>query len=90
LRKLGANFSYSPSITATLAFETIVSNPSNILPVKLIELIHFDLSRSAINVPTRYMIANIALDDGLILPRSANPTGSNFRERQVGVSSCGR
>jgi hypothetical protein len=41
LRKLGANFSYSPSITATLAFETIVSNPSNVLPVKLIELIHF-------------------------------------------------
>src|SRR5258707_7679691 len=27
--------------------------------------------------------ANIALDDGLILPHSANPTGSNFRERQV-------
>jgi hypothetical protein len=27
------------------------------------------------------MIANIALDDGLILPHSANPTGSNFRER---------
>src|SRR2546430_10752454 len=30
------------------------------------------------------MIANIALDDGLILPHSANPTGSNFRERQGG------
>jgi len=29
------------------------------------------------------MIANIALDDGLILPHSANPTGSNFRKRQV-------
>jgi hypothetical protein len=28
------------------------------------------------------MIANIALDDGLILPHSATPTGSNFRERQ--------
>jgi hypothetical protein len=28
------------------------------------------------------VIANIALDDGLILPHSANPTGSNFRERQ--------
>jgi hypothetical protein len=28
------------------------------------------------------MIANIAGDDDLILPRSANPTGSNFRERQ--------
>src|SRR5438128_11715172 len=28
------------------------------------------------------MIANIALDDGLILPHSANPTGSNFGERQ--------
>src|SRR5260370_6565199 len=28
------------------------------------------------------MIANIASDDGLILPHSANPTGSNFRERQ--------
>jgi hypothetical protein len=29
------------------------------------------------------MIANIASDDGLILPHSATPTGSNFRERQV-------
>src|ERR1700704_1520963 len=29
------------------------------------------------------MIANIALDDGLILPHSANPPGSNFRERQT-------
>jgi len=29
------------------------------------------------------MIANIASDDGLILPHSANPTGSNFRERHV-------
>ena len=28
------------------------------------------------------MIANIASDDGLILPHSANPIGSNFRERQ--------
>src|SRR2546422_792766 len=28
------------------------------------------------------MIANIAGDDDLILPHSANPTGSNFRERQ--------
>jgi hypothetical protein len=28
------------------------------------------------------MIANIAGDDGLILLYSANPTGSNFRERQ--------
>jgi hypothetical protein len=27
------------------------------------------------------MIANIALDDGLILAHSANPTGPNFRER---------
>jgi hypothetical protein len=29
------------------------------------------------------MIANIALDDALILPHRANPAGSNFRERQV-------
>src|SRR6478736_2982620 len=28
------------------------------------------------------MIANIGGDDGLILPHCANPTGSNFRERQ--------
>jgi hypothetical protein len=28
------------------------------------------------------MIANIALDDALILPHRANPTGLNFRERQ--------
>src|SRR5260370_41360933 len=34
------------------------------------------------------MIANIVLDDGLILPHSANPTGSNFRERHV--SAIGR
>jgi hypothetical protein len=30
------------------------------------------------------MIANIALDDALILPHRANPTGLNFRERQCG------
>jgi hypothetical protein len=29
------------------------------------------------------MIANIALDDALILPHRANPTGLNFRERHV-------
>jgi hypothetical protein len=29
------------------------------------------------------MIANIALDDALILPHRANPAGLNFRERQV-------
>jgi hypothetical protein len=28
------------------------------------------------------MIADIALDDALILPHRANPTGLNFRERQ--------
>jgi hypothetical protein len=28
------------------------------------------------------MIANIALDDALILPHRANPAGLNFRERQ--------
>jgi putative SOS response-associated peptidase YedK len=31
------------------------------------------------------MIANIALDDALILPHRANPTGLNFRERQVSL-----
>jgi hypothetical protein len=31
------------------------------------------------------MIATIALDDGLILPHSANPTGSNFRERHHSI-----
>jgi hypothetical protein len=31
------------------------------------------------------MIANIALDDALILPHRANPTGLNFRERQEGI-----
>jgi hypothetical protein len=36
------------------------------------------------------MIATIALDDGLILPHSANPTGSNFRERQELVQIRGR
>src|SRR5712691_11856309 len=35
------------------------------------------------------MIANIALDDGLILPHSANPTGSNFRERQAVILAAG-
>jgi hypothetical protein len=40
------------------------------------------------------MIATIALDDGLILPHSANPTGSNFRERHpamkagIGATAC--
>jgi hypothetical protein len=29
------------------------------------------------------MIANIASDDALILPQRANPTGLNFRERQL-------
>jgi hypothetical protein len=29
------------------------------------------------------MIANITLDDALILPHRANPTGLNFRERQA-------
>jgi type IV secretion system protein VirD4 len=29
------------------------------------------------------MIANIALDDALIQPHRANPTGLNFRERQA-------
>jgi hypothetical protein len=33
------------------------------------------------------MIATIALDDGLILPHSANPTGSNFRERQEKIEA---
>jgi hypothetical protein len=33
-------------------------------------------------VASRWMIANIALDDALILPHRANPTGLNFRERQ--------
>jgi hypothetical protein len=40
------------------------------------------LNRSAINVGSRWMIANIAWDDALILPRHANPTGLNLRERQ--------
>src|SRR2546430_14544994 len=46
------------------------------------------MSRSAINVPSRYMIANIASDDGLILPHRANPAGSNFRERQPFFDIC--
>ena len=48
---------------------------------------------SAINVASRWMIANIVSDDALILPRHANPAGSNFRERQpcwvVGQFDCG-
>jgi hypothetical protein len=35
------------------------------------------------NVASRWMIANITLDDALILPHRANPTGLNFRERQA-------
>jgi hypothetical protein len=35
------------------------------------------------------MIANIASDDGLILPYNANPTGSNFWELQAGLESIG-
>jgi hypothetical protein len=34
-------------------------------------------------VASRWMIANIASDDALILPHRANPAGWNFRERQV-------
>src|SRR5207247_10274655 len=41
-----------------------------------------DLNRSAINVASRRMIANIASDDALILPHGANPAGWNFRDRQ--------
>ena len=33
------------------------------------------------------MIANIALDDGLILSHRANPTGSNFRERHLPIGT---
>jgi hypothetical protein len=33
-------------------------------------------------VASRWMIANIASDDALILPHRANPQGWNFRERQ--------
>src|SRR5436309_1629665 len=33
-------------------------------------------------VASRWMIANIASDDALILPYRANPAGLNFRERQ--------
>jgi hypothetical protein len=40
------------------------------------------LNRSAINVASRRMIANIASDDALILSHRANPAGLNFRERQ--------
>jgi hypothetical protein len=40
------------------------------------------LNRSAMKVASRWMIANIASDDALILPHRANPTGLNFRERQ--------
>jgi len=32
------------------------------------------------------MIANIALDDALILPHRANPTGLIFRERQANLA----
>jgi hypothetical protein len=43
------------------------------------------------NVASRWMIANIALDDALILPHRANPTGLNFRERQVGkLQQCAK
>ncbi len=42
-----------------------------------------DLNRSAINVASRWMIANIGSDDALILPHRANPAGLNFRERQL-------
>src|SRR5258708_3475940 len=41
---------------------------------------------SAMNVASRWMIANIALDDALILPHRANPTGLNFRERQPSIT----
>src|SRR4029434_3272103 len=40
-------------------------------------------NRSAINVASRRMIANIASNDALILSHRANPAGLNFRERHV-------
>src|ERR1700745_104030 len=40
------------------------------------------LNRSAMKVASRWIIANIASDDALILPHRANPAGLNFRERQ--------
>jgi hypothetical protein len=48
------------------------------------------LNRSAINVARRWMIANIASDDALILPHRANPAGLNFRERQEHGKHRGR
>ena len=43
------------------------------------------MGRGGLNNASRWMIANIALDDALILPHRANPTGLNFRERQVAI-----
>jgi histidine ammonia-lyase len=44
-------------------------------------------NRSAINVASKWMIANIASDDALILPHHANLTGLNFRERQASMGA---
>src|SRR5262249_1384258 len=42
-----------------------------------------DLNRSAMNVASRWVIASIASDHALILPRHASPAGLNFRKRHL-------
>jgi hypothetical protein len=39
------------------------------------------LNRSATNIPRAYGIANIALNDAMILPYNANPGRMEFSER---------
>src|SRR6478672_6407290 len=45
-----------------------------------------DLNRSATNIPSACMIANIALDDAMILPYDAVQAGCNFRKGQMTVT----
>jgi hypothetical protein len=42
---------------------------------------HRDLNRSATNIPSAHRIANIALNDAMILPYDANPGRMEFSER---------
>jgi hypothetical protein len=43
------------------------------------------LNRSAMKVASRWMIANIALDDALILPHRANPRRIEFSRTTGGI-----
>jgi hypothetical protein len=44
---------------------------------------HRDLNRSATNIPSACRIANIALNDAMILPYDTNPDGIFGKDRRI-------